>query len=123
MQNRKSTLPIMLFLAWITYTVAYLCRVNISTAMDKLSVGMHVSVEYLGAASSIYFVTYAVGQLLNGFIGDRVNPHRYVHGLAPKAIDPEIVPLSHEIDDYIILSEEEINQCYENEKENLFYVQ
>ena len=78
MQNRKSTLPIMLFLAWITYTVAYLCRVNISTALDKLSVGMHVSVEYLGAASSIYFVTYAVGQLLNGFIGDRVNPHRYV---------------------------------------------
>lgn len=46
----------------------------------------------------------------------------YVHGLAPKAIDPEIVPLSHEINDYIILSEEEINQCYENEKENLFYV-
>lgn len=46
----------------------------------------------------------------------------YVHGLAPKAIDPETVPLSHDLNDYIILSEEEINQCYENEKENLFYV-
>ena len=47
----------------------------------------------------------------------------YVHGLAPKAIDPEVIPMFNDYQDYIILSEEEINQCYENEKENLFYVQ
>lgn len=78
MCSKKNTLPIVLFLSWVTYTAAYLCRVNISTALDKLSVGIRVSVEYLGIAGSVYFVTYAVGQLLNGFIGDRVNPHRYI---------------------------------------------
>lgn len=78
MCRKKNSLVLMLILAWITYTAAYLCRVNISTVLDKLSIGMHVDVEYLGIASSVYFVSYAVGQLLNGFIGDRVNPHRYV---------------------------------------------
>lgn len=78
MEKQRSRLPIILLFCWITYTAAYLCRVNISTALDKLSVGMSVSVEYLGMASSVYFVTYAVGQLLNGFIGDRVNPYRYI---------------------------------------------
>ena len=73
MKNReKSALMPILIMAWVTYTAAYLCRVNISTALDKLSVGMNVSLEYLGYASSVYFVTYAVGQLVNGIIGDRV---------------------------------------------------
>jgi OPA family glycerol-3-phosphate transporter-like MFS transporter len=58
--------------------VAYLCRVNLSTVLDKLANGLGVSVEYLGIASSVYFVTYAVGQLLNGTIGDRVNPYRFL---------------------------------------------
>lgn len=75
---QKSRLAAVLSLAWLTYTVAYLCRLNISTALDKLSVGMDVSLEYLGMASSVYFVIYACGQLLNGIIGDRVNPHRFL---------------------------------------------
>lgn len=78
MTMQKRNLPVVLFLAWLTYAVAYLCRVNISTTLDKLALGLGVSVEYLGAASSIYFVTYAAGQLLNGIVGDRVNPHRFV---------------------------------------------
>jgi len=73
--NRKLTA--ILTLSWITYTTAYLCRVNFSTVLDKLS-QQNISLELIGAASSVYFVTYATGQLLNGIAGDRVNPHRFV---------------------------------------------
>ena len=76
--EQKRVLRTVLLLSWMTYMTAYLCRVNLSTVLDKLAVGLGVSVEYLGAASSVYFVTYAVGQLLNGAIGDRVNPHRFL---------------------------------------------
>ena len=51
--KEKRTLGIVLFLCWLTYMVAYLCRVNLSTVLDKLAVGLDVSVEYLGIASSI----------------------------------------------------------------------
>lgn len=74
--NRR--LPVLLLAAWGTYMTAYLCRVNLSTVLDKLAAGLDVSVEYLGLASSVYFVTYAVGQLLNGAVGDRVNPYRFL---------------------------------------------
>ena len=76
--KRNSSLHVLLLAAWGTYMTAYLCRVNLSTVLDKLSAGLGVSVEYLGLASSLYFVTYAVGQLLNGAIGDRVNPCRFL---------------------------------------------
>lgn len=75
--KEKRLLPVLL-LAWSTYMTAYLCRVNLSTVLDKLAEGLGVSVEYLGLASSLYFVVYAVGQLLNGAIGDRVNPYRFL---------------------------------------------
>lgn len=67
-----------LALCWITYVFAYLCRLNLSTVLDKAALGLNVTVEYLGIASSVYFGTYAVGQLLNGFVGDRVSPHKYI---------------------------------------------
>ena len=75
---KNRNLAIVLSLSWITYVTAYLCRVNLSTVLDKLAEGLQVSVEYLGTASSIYFVTYAAGQFLNGILGDRVNPHRFI---------------------------------------------
>ena len=74
----RKPLSTVLFISWFTYTVAYLCRLNISTALDKLAPGLNVSLEYLGGASSLYFVTYALGQLLNGIAGDRVNPHKFI---------------------------------------------
>lgn len=76
--NADKRLPALLLAAWGTYMTAYLCRVNLSTVLDKLAAGLDVSVEYLGFASSLYFVTYAVGQLLNGAVGDRVNPYRFL---------------------------------------------
>lgn len=67
-----------LLLCWLTYIAAYLCRINISSALTKMSESLGVSIEYLGAASSVYFITYAIGQLINGFIGDRVRPYRFI---------------------------------------------
>ena len=75
-KNKKLTM--VLALCWITYVFAYLCRLNLSTVLDKAALGLNVTVEYLGIASSVYFGTYAVGQLLNGFVGDRVSPHKYI---------------------------------------------
>lgn len=77
MKPLKKGLGILL-LCWATYVTAYLCRVNISAALTKMSGSLGVSMEYLGMASSVYFVTYAAGQLLNGFLGDRVRPYRFL---------------------------------------------
>ena len=76
--EQKRKLTAILLMSWSTYVVAYLCRANLSTVLEKLSETLQVSVEYVGAASSVFFVTYAVGQLLNGFLGDRLHPHKFV---------------------------------------------
>lgn len=74
---KKNDLRI-LVLCWATYLVAYLCRLNFASALMKISNGLAIEPQIIGIIPSIYFIVYAVGQLLNGFIGDRVNPYSYI---------------------------------------------
>ena len=54
--KRNSSLHVLLLAAWGTYMTAYLCRVNLSTVLDKLSAGLGVSVEYLGLGQLAVFL-------------------------------------------------------------------
>ena len=65
-------------ICWCTYCSAYLCRVNFSSAIDSLSKQTGTDYAILGVAGSAFFVVYAFGQLINGFIGDHVNPARFI---------------------------------------------
>lgn len=55
----------------ISYFAVYIAR-NILSAVTPQMVELGYTEEYIGSISSLYFVFYAVGQLINGAIGDRI---------------------------------------------------
>lgn len=55
----------------VAYLAVYLAR-NILGAVTPYMIGSGYSEEYIGSVSSLYFICYAVGQLINGIIGDKV---------------------------------------------------
>lgn len=59
---------------WTTYLTAYLCRVNFSRAMNALNTEYALSLDRLGTIGAVFFFVYACGQLVNGFLGDRMRP-------------------------------------------------
>lgn len=65
-------------LCWGTYVTAYLCRVNLASAMSKLEAAQCASAALLGVVGSSFFAVYAIGQLVNGWLGDRVPPYAFV---------------------------------------------
>lgn len=65
-------------LCWTTYVITYLCRVNFSSAMEKLSLGTGIDLAKLGVIGSVFFFSYALGQLVNGFLGDRTPPFVFI---------------------------------------------
>lgn len=76
---KKHYFPAFIFLCcWLTYLTAYLCRVNFSAAITGMSKDLSISVEQLGIVGAVFFGVYAVGQLVNGFLGDRVHPSRFL---------------------------------------------
>ena len=61
----------------IAYSVLYFMRLNISLALSGMEETFSVSPEELGIVSSVFFWLYAFGQLIFGFLGDRL-PVRYM---------------------------------------------
>lgn len=55
----------------ISYFAVYIAR-NILSAVTPQMVALGYTEEYIGSISSLYFVFYAVGQLINGAIGDKI---------------------------------------------------
>lgn len=74
----KSSAKKVLLLCFFTYLTAYILRVNYSSALPLISDQLNVSNSYLGLMGAVFFITYAVGQLANGFIADAVSPFKFI---------------------------------------------
>jgi sugar phosphate permease len=61
-------------IAWVTYASYYLGRVNISTAIPELRSDLGFTAQTAGALATGFFLTYAVGQFVSGYLGDRLSP-------------------------------------------------
>lgn len=65
----------MLFgLCWMVYCTSYLGRLNYSSAMMLMIDDKLLTASQAGFISMIYFFSYGTGQLVNGILGDKINP-------------------------------------------------
>lgn len=58
----------------ISYLAIYIARNILGSVSPKMIEGGAFDAEQIGLLSSVYFITYAVGQLINGAIGDKIKP-------------------------------------------------
>ena len=64
----------------IAYLAVYLARNVLGTVSNQM-VGQGIfDKEFVGSLSSTFFVAYAVGQLINGMIGDRIRAKYMICG-------------------------------------------
>ena len=56
----------------LLYTSFYMCRYNISIANKAMSDEFHFSKENMGDILAAFFYAYAVGQVVNGLLTDRL---------------------------------------------------
>ncbi|MBQ9744378.1 MAG: MFS transporter [Clostridia bacterium] len=55
-----------------SYLAVYFARNILSAVTPQIVAENDATVEYIGIVSSLYFIFYAVGQLINGIIGDKI---------------------------------------------------
>jgi len=77
----------MFWLMWVTYASFYLLRVNISIAMPEIMKEFSLTKTNMGLVLSSLFLMYAVGQFINGQLGDKLNSRRIITiGLLSSAV-------------------------------------
>jgi len=63
---------------WLTYAAFYLGRLNLSPALPAIAESLQISLAQVGILGTFFFWCYALGQLVNGQIGNSVRPHRVI---------------------------------------------
>jgi sugar phosphate permease len=77
----------MFWLMWVTYASFYLLRVNISIALPDIMKEFSFTKTDMGLVLSSLFVLYAIGQGVNGQLGDKINSRRIITlGLLSSAV-------------------------------------
>ena len=64
----------------VAYLAVYFARNVLSAVTPQMIADGVATTEYIGSLSSVFFMTYAVGQLINGLIGDKIKA-KYMIGL------------------------------------------
>lgn len=65
---------IIFIICYIAYTAIYIGRLNLTTATPVFIEGSFLSQEQIGTIGSVFFVIYAIGRIVNGYIGDKTPP-------------------------------------------------
>ena len=78
-----------------SYLGVYFARNILSAVTPQMIEGGQYTTEYIGSLSSVYFMSYAFGQLINGMIGDRIKARYMISfGLILAGICNLIFPFS-----------------------------
>lgn len=64
----------------VSYLAVYVARNILGAVSPQMIAEGGFTTEYIGRVSSVYFVCYAVGQLINGAIGDRIKARWMISG-------------------------------------------
>lgn len=90
--NRKKAV-LLSILCFLTYSVSYMGRLNYSAALAEMIAAGVLSRTQGGAISTIYFLCYGGGQLVNGALADRFHPVLQVGlGIASSAMTNLLMP-------------------------------
>ena len=81
MQNQKVKNAVCIgVLCSVSYLAVYVARNILGAVTPQMIETGGFTTEYIGSVSSVYFICYAVGQLINGAIGDRIKARWMISG-------------------------------------------
>lgn len=94
--TQKSKVAAMTVLFMMLYTVSYLTRINYGAVISEIVKSEGIQKSQAAMALTASAVTYGLGQLVSGWLGDKLNPKRLIlFGLAVTISMNLLIPFLH----------------------------
>ena len=71
--KEKSNADLLIFLAWVVYTVSYLGKVNYSANITQVIDFYQITKAQAGIVPTFLFFSYGIGQVVNGILCKKYN--------------------------------------------------
>lgn len=78
--TERSDIRLLAILSWVVYFASYVTRINYGAVLVEFVAAEGVDNAAASLITSVLFVTYGAGQLLSGYLGDRVSPRMLIFG-------------------------------------------
>ena len=92
--NDRGYIKSLIFLLTAAYTVSYITRINFGAIISEMESATKISRDLLSMALTGSFITYGAGQIISGFLGDRISPKKLVaFGFATTTLMNFLIPL------------------------------
>ena len=102
--RNEATMKTVFLLCWFAYVTTYLGRLNYSACLVEIVNAESWSKSMAGLVATGFFITYGFGQIVNGYIGDRISPKIMVAtGLTISGCMNLLFPFTHGISGAIFL--------------------
>ncbi len=79
-QSEKKRVGALILLCCVVYFTSYLTRHNYAAALAEIVRSMGITKEQGSFAITGMFITYGLGQLLSGWLGDKIHPRYVIFG-------------------------------------------
>ena len=77
---KNSTTWLFIAACWVAYSFSYIGRLNFSASMADMTANGVLLKSQAGSVTTGFFICYGCGQLLSGWLGDKVTPRYLVFG-------------------------------------------
>lgn len=92
--NNKKAISYLVWLFTLVYTVSYITRINYGAVISEIESSTGIARSLLSMAVTGSFITYGVGQVISGILGDKVSPKKLVMcGLITTVLMNSLIPL------------------------------
>ncbi|MBR2343203.1 MAG: MFS transporter [Clostridia bacterium] len=78
MLTERREIKRLIFFFSLVYMASYITRTNLGAVISEVEASTGISRRALSAAVTANFIAYGVGQVISGFLGDRISPKRLV---------------------------------------------
>jgi len=103
LQNKKA-ISIFIALCWLCYFASYFTRINYAAVITEIVRDMGITKAAAALATTGMSITYGVGQLISGVLGDRIRPRVLISGgLIAAAVFNILMPLMPGVTGMVIL--------------------
>ena len=90
----KSQIALMYIFASAVYFMSYITRINYNTVLVEISTAESISRSLLALPLTASFITYGLGQIVSGWLGDKFDPFRLISlGLLLSALMNILLPI------------------------------
>jgi len=76
----KKSIRMLSILGWLVYFSSYITRLNFGAVLVEFLQAEGITKTAAAPITTALFITYGAGQLLSGYLGDRISPRLLIFG-------------------------------------------